>query len=117
MGDRGPLTPATFHILLTLAEGPRHGYAVKRAVEERTNGAVRLGPGTLYAALARLVDDRLVRQMAPAAGAAPAAGPPSPTYGLTASGRKALDAELVRLEQDVRLARAVLRRARSEQAR
>jgi DNA-binding PadR family transcriptional regulator len=105
-----PLTPATFHILLTLAEGTHHGYAIKRAVEARTGGAVRLGPGTLYAALARLAEDALVRQQAPGRPARPTGGPPSPTYSLTPKGRALLDAELSRLEADVRAARAVLRR-------
>jgi DNA-binding PadR family transcriptional regulator len=103
-------TPATFHILLTLAEGPRHGYAIKRAVEERTGGIVRLGPGTLYAALSRLVEARLVRQMPPGTTQAPTSGPPSPGYALTREGRDALHRELDRLEQDVRAGRAVLRR-------
>lgn len=103
-----PLTPATFHILLTLAEDPRHGFAIKRAVEDRTGGAVRLGPGTLYAALARLVEDGLVRKIAPGRDAPATPGPPSPTYRLTRHGREALRADLDRLERDVRAARAVL---------
>jgi DNA-binding PadR family transcriptional regulator len=105
----GPLTPATFHILVTLADGPTHGYAIKRAVEERTNGGVRLGPGTLYAALARMTDARLVRAHAPARPGVQS-GPPSPTYSLTAAGRAALTRELARLEGDVRIAREALGR-------
>lgn len=104
-----PLTPATFHILVTLADGPTHGYAIKRAVEERTNGGVRLGPGTLYAALARMTDARLVRAHAPAR-LGHQSGPPSPTYSLTAAGRTALTRELARLEGDVRIAREALGR-------
>ena len=104
-----PLTPATFHILVTLADGATHGYAIKRAVEERTNGGVRLGPGTLYAALARMTDARLVRAHAPTRLSAQA-GPPSPTYSLTAAGRAALTRELARLEGDVRVAREALGR-------
>jgi len=104
-----PLTPATFHILVTLADGPTHGYAIKRAVEERTQGGVRLGPGTLYAALARMTDARLVRAHAPARLSAHA-GPPSPTYSLTSAGRTALSRELARLEGDVRVARVALSR-------
>ncbi len=46
-----PLTPATFHILLSLMEQPAHGYHIKRMVEERTDGAVQLGAGTLYAGI------------------------------------------------------------------
>ena len=104
-----PLTPATFHILVTLADGPTHGYAIKRAVEERTGGGVRLGPGTLYAALARMTDARLVR-VHPPAPQSQVSGPPSPTYSLTAAGRAALARELARLEGDVRIARQALGR-------
>ena len=49
-----PLSPAVFHILLSLGEGERHGYALKREIARRTGNAVNLGPGTLYGALARL---------------------------------------------------------------
>lgn len=104
-----PLTPATFHILVTLADGPTHGYAIKRAVEERTHGGVRLGPGTLYAALARMTDAGLVRAHPPARQSL-VSGPPSPTYSLTAAGRRALTRELARLEGDVRIARQALGR-------
>jgi DNA-binding PadR family transcriptional regulator len=104
-----PLTPATFHILVTLADGPTHGYAIKRAVEERTGGGVRLGPGTLYAALARMTDAGLVRAHAPAR-TSQQSGPPSPTYSITSAGRTALSRELGRLEGDVRVAREALGR-------
>src|SRR2546423_12430247 len=49
-----PLTPATFHILLSLSDGERHGYAIMTEVAERTHGKVKLGPGTLYTSLKRL---------------------------------------------------------------
>lgn len=58
--DLLPLPPATFHILLTLVDGERHGYAIMKEVGERSAGAVRLGPGTLYGALKRLLDAGLV---------------------------------------------------------
>lgn len=51
-----PLRPAVFHILLALAAGDRHGYAVKQEVEELTDGVVRLGPGTLYEWIKKLRD-------------------------------------------------------------
>jgi DNA-binding PadR family transcriptional regulator len=51
-----PLTPATFQILLTLVDGERHGYAIMREVAGRSGHAVRLGPGTLYGSLKRLLD-------------------------------------------------------------
>ena len=46
--DLLPLAPAVFHILLSLAEGERHGYALKREIARRTDGRVALGPGVLY---------------------------------------------------------------------
>jgi len=51
----GELTSAMFHILLTLAEGERHGYAIMQEIERRTAGAVELGPGTLYRSIKQLV--------------------------------------------------------------
>jgi len=49
-----PLTPATFHILLALAGGEKHGYAIMQEVSERSAGQITLGPGTLYGAIRRL---------------------------------------------------------------
>ena len=65
-----PLSPQQFHILLALVDGQRHGYGIIRDVEARTDGAVRLGTGTLYTALARLealalVDEPARRPAAP----------------------------------------------------
>jgi DNA-binding PadR family transcriptional regulator len=57
-----PVAPATFQILLALVGEERHGYAIMQEVAERTEGAVRLGPGTLYGALKRLLDGGLVRE-------------------------------------------------------
>lgn len=57
-----PLTEVAFEILLSLAEGDRHGYQVMKDIERRTEGRLRLHPGTLYRALARLIDDGLVEQ-------------------------------------------------------
>lgn len=57
-----PLTPATFHILLALVDEERHGYAIMQEVGERTDGSVKLGPGTLYGSLKRLVDQGLVEE-------------------------------------------------------
>lgn len=50
-----PLTPAVFHILLALADRERHGYHIMQEVEERTEGKVRLGPGTLYGSIKRML--------------------------------------------------------------
>jgi DNA-binding PadR family transcriptional regulator len=57
-----PLTPAVFHILLALADGERHGYAVMREVEESTEGRIRMGPGTLYGTIKRMLSDKLIEE-------------------------------------------------------
>ena len=57
-----PLTPAAFHILLTLATGERHGYAIMQEVKRLSDGRVRLGPGTLYRILKALLDDGLIAE-------------------------------------------------------
>jgi DNA-binding PadR family transcriptional regulator len=58
-GKKGLSLPV-LHIMLVLAEGARHGYAIKQEVEERTGGSVRLGPGTLYEAIQRLEEGGLI---------------------------------------------------------
>lgn len=63
-----PLTEVAFEILLSLADGERHGYDVMKDIERRTNGRLRLHPGTLYRAVARLLDDGLVEHGAREAG-------------------------------------------------
>lgn len=100
-----PLTPATFHILLALHGGPLHGYGIKHDVEERTAGKVRLGAGTLYEAIQRLRRLDLIAQTKPPAGTQ------TDTkrwrfYRITPAGRKALKAEVRRLEEDLSHARA-----------
>ena len=57
-----PLPPATFHILLALADGELHGYAIMKDVAARSEGTVRLGPGTLYGSLKRLLQAGLVEE-------------------------------------------------------
>ena len=59
---RKPLSLPVIHILLALADGARHGYAIKQDVEERTGGTIRLGPGTLYEAIQRLQDTGLIEE-------------------------------------------------------
>lgn len=107
-----PLTPATFHILLTLSQETAHGYHIKRMVEERTNGAVRLGAGTLYAGIRRMADDGLIEETDPPEDAASDVEPGSRWrfYAITPRGRDALEAEIARLEADVEAARAVVPR-------
>lgn len=58
-----PLTPAVFHILLTLAPGQKHGYAIMKQVEEDAGGTLRMGPGTLYGTLGRMVAAGLVKEV------------------------------------------------------
>ena len=57
-----PLAPTTFQILLALVDNERHGYAIMKEVTTRTDGAVQLGPGTLYGALKRLLESGLVEK-------------------------------------------------------
>ena len=57
-----PLTPGMFHILLALADKERHGYHIMQEVEERTEGKVRLGPGTLYGSIKRMLSEGLVEE-------------------------------------------------------
>ena len=58
-----PLTPVAFEILLALADGEQHGYSIMREVERRSAGAVILHPGTLYRALARLLESGLIEEL------------------------------------------------------
>jgi DNA-binding PadR family transcriptional regulator len=58
-----PITPATFHILLALAGGDRHGYAIMREVAEQTENGIELGPGTLYGTLKRLVESGWIEEL------------------------------------------------------
>jgi DNA-binding PadR family transcriptional regulator len=91
-----PLPPATFHILLALADGERHGYAIMKAV--------RLGPGTLYGSLKRLLESGLVAEAGERAD--PARGDERRRYyRLTPRGLAVARAEAARLEAMVRAAR------------
>ena len=62
--DLLPLPSATLHILLALAEGERHGYAIIQDVEARTDGELRMSAGTLYRSIARMVDQGLITEVA-----------------------------------------------------
>ena len=99
-----PLTSVAFEILLALSTGEAHGYAILRAVEERTGGATSLHAGTLYRALARLVETGLIEEMEDA----PAEGGDERRryYALTPLGRSVARAEALRLEAQVGAARA-----------
>ncbi len=100
-----PLTPGVFHILLALADQDRHGYAIILDVAERTDGAVRLGTGTLYTAIARLLEQHLIEE----SDERPAQGEDDDRrryYRLTPFGREVANAEARRLAALVRMARA-----------
>ncbi len=97
------LPTAALHVLLGLADGPRHGYAIKQEVERVTRGAIRLGPGTLYEALSRLESQGLIEETASERG--DEAGAPRRTYRLTRPGLALARAEVERLESLVEWAR------------
>jgi len=61
-GDMLPLTPAVFHILLALADGEKHGYGIMREVAAITDGAMRMGPGTLYGTIKRMLEAGLLEE-------------------------------------------------------
>src|ERR1044072_8435862 len=58
-----PLAPAMFHILIALAEGDKHGYAVMQEVAARTDGKVRMSPGTLYGSIRKMLDEGLIEDL------------------------------------------------------
>jgi DNA-binding PadR family transcriptional regulator len=98
-----PLSPVAYHILLALAARDRHGYLIRKAVDQQTNGALKLGPGTLYAAIRRLEDRGLIEESRwrPEADLDDAR---RRYYALTQSGRAALAHETERLRDTVRFA-------------
>ena len=100
-----PLPPATFHILMALTDEDRHGYAIIQDVMARTDGELRLSAGTLYRSIQRLLEQGLIVE---------ARKRPAPAldderrryYSITAFGTAVARAEMRRLTQLVRLARA-----------
>ena len=103
-GNDPALTPAQFHILLTLADGSRHGYGIMQEIRERTEGALDLGPGTLYRSIKQLLERGLISEMeAPATGGAKPDDRRRP-YGLTPAGKARLKEEAHRLRALVRWA-------------
>jgi DNA-binding PadR family transcriptional regulator len=102
--DLLPLQAAAFHILVSLAGRDRHGYAIMQDVAERTAGAFRLHPGTLYTTIRRLLEQGLVEELAER----PARGRDDERrryYRLTKLGRRVARAEATRLERLVGMAR------------
>jgi DNA-binding PadR family transcriptional regulator len=100
-----PLPPATFHILMAVADMDRHGYAIIQEVAARTDGAVRLSAGTLYRSLQRMLEQGLIDET----GDRPAPDEDDERrryYRITSFGAAVARAEAQRLSELVRLARA-----------
>ena len=99
-----PLTPAVFHVLLALADGERHGYAIMREATASSGGHLKFGPGTLYGTIKRLLQSRLIEESDER---------PDPEldderrryYRLSALGQRVLKAEASRYAEMVELAR------------
>ena len=102
-----PLTPAALHILLALADGPRHGYAIMTAVEESAGDQLSAGPGTIYGCIQRMEGEGLVHEV-PAGGDSDGRGRPRRCWRLTESGAQALATEAERLAHTAELVRAKL---------
>lgn len=98
------MTPAAYQILLSLADQPRHGYAIMQEVEERSDGHVRLGPGTLYRSIKQLRAAGLIAAEANP-GSDEEANERRRVYRITESGLNALSSEARRLERLVTQAR------------
>ena len=100
-----PLPPAVFHILMALSDDDRHGYGIIQEVSTRTSGEVRLGAGTLYRSIQKMLDDDLIVEVHTR---------PAPEldderrryYRITPFGRAVAKAEAARLTELVKLARA-----------
>jgi len=99
-----PLTPVVLHILLALADGDRHGYAIAQEIEETTGGQIRTGPGTLYGSIQRMLGSSLIEE-APRRRRAATDDERRRYYRMTSLGRRVLELELQRLSQVVRVAR------------
>ena len=102
--DLLPLPPATFHILLALAEGERHGYAIIQDVEARTDGELRMSAGTLYRSIARMVEQGLITEVTRRRTAED--DERRRYYRITGFGTAVARAEMRRLSQLLRIARA-----------
>lgn len=90
-----PLREPTFFILLSLFHHEKHGYAIMKDVEQISQGSLRLSTGTLYEALARLLEQGLIERVETANGSGP--GKPRKLYRLTQLGRRVIEAESQRL--------------------
>jgi DNA-binding PadR family transcriptional regulator len=99
-----PLSHCEFHILLALADGERHGYGIMQEVEARSDGKVRLGPGTLYGAIKRMLDAGLIEESARRPAARDDDERRRCYYRLTRLGRAVAAEEAQRLAELVRVA-------------
>ena|SRR5688572_10535574 len=99
-----PLSAQVFQVLLSLHEGPQHGYSIIQNVRERTRDEMRLTASTLYDALARLVDQELIEEV-PAPADAEDHDPRRRYYALTSLGREVAQLEARRLQRLVEMAR------------
>ena len=97
-----PLTPVEFHVLLSLSDDARHGYAILQDVEQRTDGQIKLRTGTLYTVIKRMLDGEWLEEQDDQAGEGDAR---RRYYRLTALGREVLRAEAKRLQSLVAMAR------------
>lgn len=101
--DLLPLTPAVFHILLALADGEKHGYSIMQEVARITDGAMQMGPGTLYGSIKRMIEMHLIEETDER---------PDPAmdderrryYRLTSFGQRVAQAELQRMSLLLRVA-------------
>ena len=100
------MTTRTLQILMALLDGPLHGYGIRQSVEERTEGRVILGSGTLYEGVHRLVEAGHIEEVPPPADEPPSGGPPRRFYALTPDGRRELAHEIRRLDALVSYAKA-----------
>ena len=100
-----PLTPAAFHILLALADGEKHGYAIMQEVSARSGGKIRLGPGTLYGSIKRMLAGRWIEESAERPDRA-LDDERRRYYRLTGVGRRVAEEEAERLAQLLRIVHA-----------
>jgi len=108
-----PLSPATLHILLSLAGEDLHGYAIMQEIARQSEGKYKLGPGTLYDNLQKLIQREWVQEL----GRRPADDDPRRRYyRLTSAGRGVLEAEITRLAEVVREARSRLQTVKPRRA-
>jgi len=100
-----PLTEPTFYILLSLAPGRKHGYAILKDVKELSRERVNLSTSTLYTAVGRLLDQDLIERLDDEDNGDSSPGLPRKSYALSELGRRVLEAETVRLQGMVKEAR------------